>query len=107
MTMASLLSQPPLQDEPLQMNKTTNTWDWTPNYVNWFSEVYNVMADYLVSGRSTLPATLDGAISLLAVPQYPTTQINSIVNPDNGLLVYDTTTDQLKVRKPSGWVVIV
>ena len=107
MTMANLLSPAPLQDDPFEWNEETKKWQWTPNWEKWISNINTVVSQYAVSGRSTVAATLYNAISLLQVPSHSTTQINSIVNPDDGLIVYDKTTNQFKGRKAGVWTVII
>lgn len=107
MTMASLISPPPLQESPLAWNDVSKKWMWSPGMQKWLSDFANIVGEYLVGGRSTLTPTLFSTLNLLQVPRLPTSQINSIVNPDDGLLVYDTDTDELKLRKAGAWVVII
>lgn len=107
MTMANLVSPVPLQDPPLIWNEGNKQWEWHPNWSKWLSNMSTVMNDYMVSARSTLPSTLYNSISLLQVQPYSTSQLNSIINLQPGLLAYDKTTNQFKGSKPGVWQVII
>ncbi len=58
---------------------------------------------------STFFQTLIGYLSQFGifVPKLTTVQRDSIQSPQAGQLIYNTTTDELQVYKPSGWVVVI
>lgn len=103
MTMAPLMSPAPFQDPPFIWNEGDKQFQWHPNWEKWISNLSTVVNSFLVSGRSTLPATLYSSIALLQIQPYSTSQINSIVNPENGLITYDKTIHAYKRRKPGVW----
>jgi hypothetical protein len=48
----------------------------------------------------------DGTTTWEGMPRYTTVQINALTSPPEGMLVYDTTTGEPKVRQGGAWIVL-
>ena len=61
----------------------------------------------IITPNSSAALDISSTTKGMLIPRMTTTQRNAITTPADGLLIYNTTTNELNQRQSSGWKIII
>lgn len=99
MTTSSQLTLPPIHD-PLLIKNENEQLIVSPIWAKWFDQLYNILSQTLIAGKSTIN---DRYIPVFKLPSMTTITRDSIINPIDGIMIYNTTTSQGEIRAGGVW----
>jgi len=92
------LQRPPLKSDVAEANKLST------DYQKYLTNV-NATVQGAIKPMTYTKGTTAALGHVFQVPPYKTTEINSIQNPVDGAIVYDTDVNDFKFRVAGAWVV--
>jgi len=97
------LPEAPIYDDLLESGKLTDPWR------NWFNSITRVTGYAITHARfsnsSIAPDVTKGnETAIIEVTRFTETQRDELVNPRDGAIIYNLTTDRFNFREGGAWV---